>query len=174
MSRILPLALVLLFAAPSNTIAHRHRRDEVVKSFAQGWNNHSAAELADLFAADGSFVHPFAVTSQSRVSERSSIQTYLTTLFGGEMSKSTYTVNEKTLSERQVSGQLYVVEFEATITNAVTRSGPLEHRATMVLERSQGPAPTEPKGENHPEHWSIANLSLVAPLPEFARNAPKQ
>jgi len=30
------------------------------------WNNHSAAELADLFAADGSFVHRFAVTFTGR------------------------------------------------------------------------------------------------------------
>jgi len=172
MSRILPLALVLLVIAPSDTIAHRHRADAVSTSFAQAWNNHSAAELADLFAEDGTFAHPFAVTAQSRVAGRSSLQTYLTTLFGEEMSKSTYTVNEKTLTERQIGGQLYVIEFEATITNAA-RMSPLEHRATMVLEHSKGPI-KEPAGEKHAEHWSIAALSLVAPLPEFARNAPKQ
>ena len=172
MSRILPLALVLLFAAPSDTIAHRHRADAVASAFAQGWNQHSAANLADLFAEDGTFAHPFAVTSQSRVAGRSSLQAYLTTLFGGEMSKSTYTVNEKTLTERQMGGQLYVVEFEATISDVAGMS-PLEHRVTMVLEHSKGPI-TEPSGEKHPEHWSIAALSLVAPIPEFARNAPKQ
>jgi len=171
MSRILPLALVLLVIAPSDTIAHRHRADAVATSFAQAWNTHSAAELADLFAEEGTFVHPFAATPQNRVSGRGSLQTYLTTLFGGEMSKSTYTVKDNTISERQMSGQLYLVEFEATITNAV--SGSLEHRATMVLEHSKGPI-KEPAGEKHAEHWSIAALSLVAPVPEFARNAPRQ
>ena len=172
MLRILPFALVLLLVAPSDTIAHRHRTREVATSFAQAWTSHSTAALTDLFAEDGSFTHPFGNASQSLVVGRSSLESYLKTLFGAEMSKSTYTVKENTIRERQI-GPAFVIEFEATLTGAAKLTGPLDHRATMVLERSKGPV-KEP-GEQHPEHWSIAALSLVAPVPEYApRNAQVQ
>jgi uncharacterized protein (TIGR02246 family) len=166
MLRILPFALVLLLVAPSNSSAHRHRGREVATSFARAWSQHSVAELADLFAEDGSFTHPFATSSQSLVVGRSSLESFLKTLFTGEMSKSTYTVKENTIRERQI-GPAYVIEFEATLTGAARLSGPLDHRVTMVLQQAKGVV-KEPGGEQHPEHWSIAALSLVSPVREFA------
>ncbi len=173
MSRILPFALVLLLVSPSDSAAHKHRTRDVAYSFAQAWSRHSAAELADLFAEDGSFTHPFATSPQSAVVGRPSLESFLKTLFTVDMSKSTYTVKENTIRERQI-GPAFVIEFEATLTNATKMSGPLDHRATMVLEPSKGPV-KEPGGEKHAEHFSIVALSLVAPAPEFApRNAPVQ
>lgn len=173
MSKILPFALVLLLAAPSDIGAHRHKTGEVASSFARAWNQKRAGELADLFAENGSFTHPFAVSSQSLVSGRGSLESFLKTLLDGDMRESTYTLKAGTVRERQI-GMVYVVEFEATLTGVKKIGGPLEHRATMVLERAKGGA-KEPDGETHPEHWAIAVLSLVAPAPEFApRTKPNQ
>jgi hypothetical protein len=164
MSKSLLAAVVLVVALPSGSLAHKHRPGDVVHSLAQAWSKGSASDVAELFAENGSFTHPFALSAQSFVGGQSGVESTFKTLFSGVMAKSTYAVKDDTVRERRV-GALYVVEFEATIVGA-GKVGSLDHRATMVLEPSKVPA-KEPANEVHEQHWAIVVLTLVAPASQF-------
>jgi len=172
MKKLLLAALLLLLAA-APTRAHRHIPRDLIRSFAEAWNKHDAAAMADLWTEDGDLFYPFDVSTAKLADKRAGIRQLLEAEHKGTMKNSTYDAKYQTADLRSLGAEFAVVDFGATLRGVLGPSGevpPIDHRVTIVVRRSS--VPEEPKKADHTEHWSIVSMRILLPYPPPSLRPP--